>query len=241
GWYAHTLLGADCSNIIFSNNGSSQTADLNRCGEGWYEGGIWYDEKPQPSAGLTIHFKKPTSWNGANMHYWNVTPSGAGSSNWPGPAMTNDGGGWYSYTLPEATCANLVFNDSGSSQTADLYRFGEGWYDNDWSNASSRNLRKEDVLNPISEDGSHTAWSVYPNPSNGADVKVQFYLKQRESVSFKLIDLSGMIVDQYKLGIPAEGHHQFSIDTEKINTGIYILQWSNENLMLRKRIIINKR
>ncbi|MEP4095734.1 starch-binding protein [Reichenbachiella sp.] len=241
GWYAHTLLGADCSNIIFSNNGSSQTADLNRCGEGWYEGGIWYDEKPQPSAGLTIHFKKPTSWNGANMHYWNVTPSGAGSSNWPGPAMTNDGGGWYSYTLPEATCANLVFNDSGSSQTADLYRCGEGWYDNDWSNASSRNLRKEDVLNPISEDGSHTAWSVYPNPSNGADVKVQFYLKQRESVSFKLIDLSGMIVDQYKLGIPAEGHHQFSIDTEKINTGIYILQWSNENLMLRKRIIINKR
>jgi len=29
-------------NLIFSNNGASQTPDLNRCGNGWYKGGVWY-------------------------------------------------------------------------------------------------------------------------------------------------------------------------------------------------------
>ncbi|CAL2086409.1 starch-binding protein [Tenacibaculum sp. 190524A05c] len=46
GWYKYTFSNTDCSNIIFSNNGSSQTADLNRCSEGWYYNGTWYDSNP---------------------------------------------------------------------------------------------------------------------------------------------------------------------------------------------------
>lgn len=39
GWWKYTLDGANCSNIIFNNNGSPQTPDLNRCGDGWYDNG----------------------------------------------------------------------------------------------------------------------------------------------------------------------------------------------------------
>lgn len=33
------LNGVNCSNIIFNNNASPQTPDLNRCGDCWYDGG----------------------------------------------------------------------------------------------------------------------------------------------------------------------------------------------------------
>ncbi|MGL1888478.1 MAG: starch-binding protein [Reichenbachiella sp.] len=39
GWYSYTLEGAECANIIFSNNGSSQTENLSLCGDVWYENG----------------------------------------------------------------------------------------------------------------------------------------------------------------------------------------------------------
>jgi len=39
GWYSYTLPGVECTNVIFSNNGNSQTGDLNICGDGYYDGG----------------------------------------------------------------------------------------------------------------------------------------------------------------------------------------------------------
>jgi len=39
GWYSYTLPGVECANVIFSNNGNSQTGDLNICGDGYYDGG----------------------------------------------------------------------------------------------------------------------------------------------------------------------------------------------------------
>jgi hypothetical protein len=32
--------------MIFSNNGSNKTADLNRCGDGWYTNGAWSSTNP---------------------------------------------------------------------------------------------------------------------------------------------------------------------------------------------------
>ena len=43
--------------------------------------------------------------------------------------MTNAGNGWYSYTFTNVTSTNLIFND-GTTQTADLTRNKNGWYQN---------------------------------------------------------------------------------------------------------------
>lgn len=46
GWYRYTFTNTNCANLIFSNNGSSQTSDLNRCSNGWYYNEQWYDQNP---------------------------------------------------------------------------------------------------------------------------------------------------------------------------------------------------
>ncbi|WP_119673447.1 alpha-amylase family glycosyl hydrolase [Deinococcus sp. RM] len=92
-------------------------------------------------AGLTVHFKKPTAWGGANIHHWNASPTGAVTdSTWPGKTMTAEtvGCGWYKYTLPGVSSTNLLFVDPSATtrKTADLSRAKEGWFDgttNTWS------------------------------------------------------------------------------------------------------------
>lgn len=39
GWWRYVLSGVNCTNLIFNNNASPQTPDLNRCGDCWYDGG----------------------------------------------------------------------------------------------------------------------------------------------------------------------------------------------------------
>ncbi|MEM9340826.1 MAG: starch-binding protein, partial [Bacteroidota bacterium] len=46
GWYQYTLQDTECTQLIFSNNGTSQTVDLNRCADGWYHNGTWSDTCP---------------------------------------------------------------------------------------------------------------------------------------------------------------------------------------------------
>lgn len=84
-----------------------------------------------PSSNFTVHFYKPTSW-GTNIqiYWWAAQPSGVlADGSWPGVSMTNEGNGWYSHTFTNVTSTNLIFND-GSSQTADLSRSSDGWYQN---------------------------------------------------------------------------------------------------------------
>jgi glycosidase len=46
GWYEFMFNGTSCTNLIFSNNGASQTADLSRCSVGWYTNGAWSNTAP---------------------------------------------------------------------------------------------------------------------------------------------------------------------------------------------------
>ena len=118
GWYSYTFQGASCANMIFSNNGSSKTADLSRCTEGWYYNNQWYDTNPDTiQTRLVIHFMKPASWSTAKMHYWSVTSSNGSTipdTQWPVVQMINEGTDWWSYTIANGSCANIVFNNNGS-------------------------------------------------------------------------------------------------------------------------------
>ncbi len=55
GWFGYTLSGVNCTNLIFSDDGRDQTPDLNRCGTGWYVGGVWYDTRPE-GTGINSRF-----------------------------------------------------------------------------------------------------------------------------------------------------------------------------------------
>jgi hypothetical protein len=47
--------------------------------------------------------------------------------------MNDEGLGWYGITIPGANCANIIFNNNATPQTADLMNVcGEQWFDNGW-------------------------------------------------------------------------------------------------------------
>lgn len=233
GWYSYTLENADCSNIIFSDNGNGQTPDLNRCGEGWYEDGIWYDQKPEPGSGLTVHFKKPSEWNTVNIHYWGVTPSSIPATQWPGPSMTSDGDDWYSFTIADASCANMVFNDNGNAQTEDLNRCSEGWYSSGWSTTSSR-LRDLDQIN---EDSPANQVMIYPNPSTYGRVNIDLNLSARGNYTIQVLGISGRIIEETHLQSTI-GSQSLSLETEHWPNGIYIVQVNLLNEVIKKRLTV---
>ncbi len=76
---------------------------------------------------LIINFYKPDGWsNSVNIYYWDTTPT-TEAITWPGLAMSNSNGNWYSYTIQNMVFANIIFND-GTNQSSDLTRAKNGWF-----------------------------------------------------------------------------------------------------------------
>lgn len=86
-----------------------------------------------PPSGITLNFKKPSSWSNVNVHYWTVTASPAiANTTWPGVPTTAIGCGWYRQTFSGATNVNALFVDPANTavKTPDLTnRTADGWYD----------------------------------------------------------------------------------------------------------------
>ncbi len=66
GWYKYTFSNQSAANIIFSDNGNSQTADLSRDKEGWYMNNQWYDQNPEDSIPPTVSLTSPS--DGASLN-----------------------------------------------------------------------------------------------------------------------------------------------------------------------------
>lgn len=85
---------------------------------------------------MIIHFKKPSTWESAYIHYWNAD-SHLPHSQWPGLKMSPEkDDGWCCFKLNLQTQPELgvsiVFNDGKASQTCDLIcQKSEGWFMNE--------------------------------------------------------------------------------------------------------------
>lgn len=93
--------------------------------------------KPEVVSGIKVHLK--TTWTTPKIYYWSVVATPAiSNATWPGAAMTDEGNGWWGYELTNATSANIIFSNNGTSQTADLSRTTGNWnYENGaWSAAN---------------------------------------------------------------------------------------------------------
>ncbi len=107
------------------------------------------------ATGITLHLKRPASWtNTPHIYYWNTTPVSI-TTTWPGPAMMDEGNGWWKYFLSGVNCSNIIFNNNGSPQTADLYHCGDGWYDNGWTTTATNAIMQTKTFD------------VFPNPAKG--------------------------------------------------------------------------
>ncbi len=238
-WYKYTFEGVSSTNLLFSDNGWPKTADLFRDSEGWYKDGVWYDTKPEPATGLTVHFFKPGSWNQANMHYWSVTPidpaDNIPGTAWPGPVMNDDGDGWWSYTIAGASCANIVFNDNGSPQTGNLSRCGEGWYNNGWSGSAR-------IDGGIVKSNVPTEYSLsqnYPNPATSF-TNISFTIPENDHVRLSIYNIQGEEVMVISNGQMNQGTHLFQINVDSLPHGVYFYRLNSDQIKMTKRMVIGR-
>ncbi len=131
-YYCHDFAGiVDSANVIFSDNGTRQTADLQLSGDSrcWANGhwqtleacGLAGDDSNNSTAQVvTVYFRNDGNYASPHVHYFDLLPNSPDSV-WPGAAMQSLGGDWYSVELPAPiSSGNVVFNDNGAAQTADL-------------------------------------------------------------------------------------------------------------------------
>lgn len=135
-------------------------------------------------SGIKVHFKKPSAWTGVFIHYW--TTVGATATAWAScPAMTDEGNGWFSYTIDGATSTNVLFKDKTgetSTKTADQtgIKSGEHWFDGTvWTDTDpTDNIPPTvSIQNPVANATITGKIEVTANAQdNNAIDKVDFYL-----------------------------------------------------------------
>lgn len=233
GWYSYTFNNINSTNLIF-NDGSSQTVNLSRSQNGWYLDGVWYDTKPVNSSNFIVNFYKPTNWGtGINVYYWAAEPAGSlPEVFWPGVAMTDNGDGWYSYTFNNVAFTNLIFNDGGANQTANLSRDRTGWYINGtWSDANPESAR----LGVNAEDDEATISSVelFPNPAKGNVLGLKVSgLRNNERVSITIVDTNGMVVLKTAVLKSTNLEHN-------LRSGVYFVKVAGNGINITKKLIVD--
>ena len=214
GWKDYTFTNATFTNLIFSNNGSGQTANLTRTKEGWFRNGTWSDTKPVEPTGLTVH-----AYGYTHVYFWNVTPT-AQTTTWPGVAMTSEGNGWYKYTLTGASCSNFIFTNNGSGQTADLTNIcSEKWYK---AGVLYDAIPKSGFAGSVASENELNSLMIYPSP-----VKTSATLQVKGSFGTftgTMLDLSGKIVNKFNFS-----GSTYQLQRDNLKAGLYIIMLKNND------------
>ncbi|WP_299261472.1 starch-binding protein [uncultured Aquimarina sp.] len=247
-WFTYDIDESVEVGIVFSDNGGSQTDDLFRTADGWYNNG-WTSTCPGECPGIIldtsydVYFKKPSSWNTAFIYIYDKNTNAAipGAPAWPGAEMnTVNGSPWYSYVIDESVEVGIVFNDNGGTQTDDVFRTTNGWYDNQWfdncpSDCSSINDIKGSFSNkaPVSE--ALEVIKAWPNPFNQS-LTLSFTGNLKDNhVRIEMFDLAGKrtnttLVKDIKM-------NTITMNTANLPKGIYLLKIvSDRNVKVMKMV-----
>ncbi len=120
-----------CDRIIFSNNGSSQTADLTIPGDGKIyrpSTETWDNYNPLTDKSITLYFTNNNNWANVKAYLWNSDTST--NNKWPGKAMSYVGLNQYaqpvySITFDSSLYDRVIFNGSGG-QTVNITAGSDG-------------------------------------------------------------------------------------------------------------------
>jgi hypothetical protein len=80
------------------------------------------------------------------------------------------------------------------------------------------------------------AVSVFPNPTSSI-LNVEFELGLEKEIQVELVDLSGTLVQNQRLG---QSQKNLILDLENLSNGVYFLRLTSENGVLTEKILIQK-
>ena len=223
-WYMYNIDESVEVGIVFNNNNQGQqSSDQFRALEGWYDfsSNIWYNQCPgdcpgeQPD-GITIYYNNnSTNWNSPTLYYWATTPVSL-STSWPGVSMNGpDVDGWYSYTLDGVECANVIFSNSGGSQTEDLYTCGDSYYDNGWVSQKS--------TTSINLTNNQSHMRIFPNPVRSGEVTIMLPDDQDASHHVSIYNFTGKLIEVLNF----DGT-ETRINTKGLMSGLYFISVTNQ-------------
>lgn len=226
-WYAYEISASGTVGVIFNNkNNGSQSGDLSRSTDGWYDLSTnqWYDTCPVSCPGevlddeLIVRYNNTaTNWSTVSLYFWNTSPNVVTTS-WPGVSMTDDDDdGWFEYTIAGVSCAKVIFSTNGSQQTPDLDLCGEGWYDNGWV------VQPEDKSSDIDKDVIGIS-KPFPNPFENT---VNFNITGNNTdIQVTVMDIKGALYFSDTIAIK---NGTISIPME-VAKGMYFIKFSNQTI-----------
>ncbi|AXT54701.1 T9SS C-terminal target domain-containing protein [Aquimarina sp. AD1] len=247
-WYSYTIEESVEVGIVFNDNGGSQTDDLVRRTDGWYNSS-WTDTCPGECPGVIVdtsfdvYFKKPSSWNTAFIYLYdkNANTSISGAPAWPGVEMNEIiGSPWYSYVIDESVEVGIVFNDNGGSQSDDIFRTSNGWYDNQWFDSCPNECPSvDDIKGSFSDkvpgNDSLQLVKAWPNPFTES-LTLSFTGNMNDNrVSIEIFNLAGKNTNTTL--IKDNKTNTITMDTANLPKGIYLLKIiSNKNVKVMKMV-----
>ena len=118
------------TNVVFSNKGENQTADLMVNVGKIYSNGNWTNYSVEPTTAPTTVYVYAKGYTYA--YFWNSTATDM-AGKWPGKAMESVGDGVYRIAVPTGA-TNVIFSNNGANQTADLtVNVGKIYSNGNWS------------------------------------------------------------------------------------------------------------
>ncbi|MFZ9045430.1 MAG: starch-binding protein [Cyclobacteriaceae bacterium] len=235
-WMSITL-DATCANIIFSNNGASQTADLFTCADApYYYDGKWYQEDPLSTAnnvGINLYAQGYT-----HFYAWDDNGNKL-AGDWPGSQLVDQGNGWKLGTV-SADCANVIFSYNGTSQTADLATCEAEayWNGTAWSTTANGRMETIQMKEEITDDELTQSFSLFPVPFEN-EMTISLSLEHRQTISISIFSLSGQLIKYIETSLEA-GQQVVKITHHDLKSipGVYTAKiLVNEEQFLRKFIL----
>jgi len=175
-------------------------------------------------------------WNydESNEYYWSFGDEGGSSD--PFPVWTYESNGPYEICLTVSNeleeCSNTYCSTIGVDSL--------GW-DNGLQDGFTITIINgdEDSQSSIDEENTSFVFEVFPNPTTGNEINMNWFGESNEKITCKLIDITGKAVS-FKSWFPSSESEQLSMNIDDVNPGMYLLKMDQGSRSVTSRVIINR-
>jgi len=175
-------------------------------------------------------------WNydESNEYYWSFGDEGGSSD--PFPVWTYESNGPYEICLTVSNeveeCSNTYCSTIGVDSL--------GW-DNGLQDGFTITIINGDEASQssINEENTSLGFEVFPNPTTGNEINMNWFGESNEKVTCKLIDITGKAVS-FKTWFPSSENEQLSMKIDEVNSGMYLLKMDQGSRSVTSRVIINR-